>query len=174
MEAQCYLPVAILALVRGVAANLCLRTQLKDPQPDHPYTFSGAKTVATFNQLNADLLRCVGGHRATRRPKEQMPPRRTALVAEFQSQNFVLSLSVPTQSERTIIGECWFIGGGSGTALREDILHLGGPYVFLRQLLSHNCLVQLRRMVTGCLRLAELSKPVFNWKMSVRRTSPNS
>ena len=49
----------ILALVRGVAENLCLRTQLKDPQPDHPYIFSGAKTVATFNQLNADLLRCA-------------------------------------------------------------------------------------------------------------------
>jgi hypothetical protein len=58
-EAQCYLPVVILALVRGVAVNLCLRTQLKDPQPDHPYIFFGAKTAATFNQLNADLLRCV-------------------------------------------------------------------------------------------------------------------
>ena len=59
MEAECYLPVAILALVRGVAANLCLRTRVKVPKPDHPYTFSGAKTAATFSQLNVDLLKCA-------------------------------------------------------------------------------------------------------------------
>ena len=29
-------------------------------EPEHSYTFSGAKTAATFIQLNADLLRCVG------------------------------------------------------------------------------------------------------------------
>jgi hypothetical protein len=57
VEAQCYLPVTILALVRGVAANLCLRTRVKVPKPDHRYTFFGAKTAAMFSQLNAGLLK---------------------------------------------------------------------------------------------------------------------
>ena len=30
---------------------------MKVQKPDHRYTFSGAKTAATFSQLNADLLR---------------------------------------------------------------------------------------------------------------------
>ena len=54
MEAQCNLPVSILTLVRVVAANWSLRTQLEASEPDHPYTFFSAKTVATFIQLNAE------------------------------------------------------------------------------------------------------------------------
>jgi hypothetical protein len=80
MEAERYLPVAILALVRGVAANLCLRTRVKVPQPDHRYTFFGAKTAATFSQLNGDLISCVSRRRDTRRPKLQMPSRQEALI----------------------------------------------------------------------------------------------
>ncbi|MFZ0260019.1 MAG: hypothetical protein WAL36_08600, partial [Pseudolabrys sp.] len=60
VETQCNLPVTILALVRVVAANWCLRTRLKVPRPDHSYSiFSGAKTVATFNQLKVDPIRCA-------------------------------------------------------------------------------------------------------------------
>jgi hypothetical protein len=47
----------MLALVRAVAASWSLRTQLKAPQPEHSYTFFGAKTAATFIQLRADLLK---------------------------------------------------------------------------------------------------------------------
>jgi hypothetical protein len=44
------------SLVRVVAANWSLGTQLKVPQPDHPYTFFSAKIAATFMQLNASAL----------------------------------------------------------------------------------------------------------------------
>ena len=50
------LPKQLIGLVHVVAANWSLGTQLKAPEPDHPYTFFGAKTAATFIQLNADLL----------------------------------------------------------------------------------------------------------------------
>jgi hypothetical protein len=46
---------APVSLVRVVAAHWSLGTQLK-AKPDHPYTFFGAKTAATFMQLNAELF----------------------------------------------------------------------------------------------------------------------
>ena len=53
------LHIPIMSLVRVAAANWCLRTQLKVPQPDHSHAFSGAKTAATFIRLNAEMFRCV-------------------------------------------------------------------------------------------------------------------
>ena len=49
----------IMSLVRVAAANWCLRTQLKVPQPDHSHAFSDAKTAATFIRLNAEMFRYV-------------------------------------------------------------------------------------------------------------------
>ena len=48
---------ASVSLVRVVAANLSLGTQSK-AKPDHPSIFFGAKTAATFIQLNAELQVC--------------------------------------------------------------------------------------------------------------------
>jgi hypothetical protein len=45
-------------LVRAVAANWNLKTQLKVPQRGQPYTFFGARTAATFTQLSDDLRKC--------------------------------------------------------------------------------------------------------------------
>jgi hypothetical protein len=45
-------------LVRAVAANWNLKTQLKAPQPAHLYTFFGARSAATFTQLSDDLRKC--------------------------------------------------------------------------------------------------------------------
>jgi hypothetical protein len=53
------LHISIMSLVRVAAANWCLRTQLKVPQPDHSHAFSDAKTAATFIRLNAEMFRCV-------------------------------------------------------------------------------------------------------------------
>ena len=53
------LHISIMSLVRVAAANWCLRTQLKVPQPDHSHAFSDAKTAATFIRLNAEMSRCM-------------------------------------------------------------------------------------------------------------------
>ena len=45
-------------LVRAVAANWNLKTQLKVPQRGQPYTFFGARTAAAFTQLSDDLAKC--------------------------------------------------------------------------------------------------------------------
>jgi hypothetical protein len=50
-------PKPLMCLVRVVAGNWSLGTQLNASEPDHRYTFFGAKTAATFIQLNADLPR---------------------------------------------------------------------------------------------------------------------
>ena len=48
---------ASVSLVRVAAANWSLGTQLKATEPEHLYTFSGAKTAAAFIPLNAEHLR---------------------------------------------------------------------------------------------------------------------
>ena len=55
-QVLCKLPVAILALAGVVVAKWSLVKQLEVSKPAHPYTFFGAKTVATFIRLRADLL----------------------------------------------------------------------------------------------------------------------
>ena len=72
--------------------------------------------------------RHVRGKRCTRRPKEQLPPRRTGLADGLQSES-VLVLSWAVRTRRT---ECWSIVGGSGTALREAIPALGEAIPALR------------------------------------------
>ena len=47
-----------------VVAKWSLVQQLKVSKPAHPYTFFGAKTAATFTQLNAGLLKCASPRRA--------------------------------------------------------------------------------------------------------------
>ena len=44
----------MLALVRAVVQNWNLRRPVKTRQADHPSTFFGVKTAATFIQLNVD------------------------------------------------------------------------------------------------------------------------
>ena len=45
---------ASVSLVRVAAANWSLGTQLKATEPEHSYTFSGAKTAAALIQLNTE------------------------------------------------------------------------------------------------------------------------
>jgi hypothetical protein len=66
------LHIPIMSLVRVAAANWCLRTQLKVPQPDHSHAFSGAKTAATFIRLNADLFRSDRWQRYMRQTLTQL------------------------------------------------------------------------------------------------------
>ena len=40
--------------------ELSLRHTVETPEPEHPYTFFGAKTAATFIQLNADHRETLG------------------------------------------------------------------------------------------------------------------
>jgi len=48
----------VTSLVRTVAANLSLGTQLETAGPVHPYTFFSAKTAVTFIRLRALIWRC--------------------------------------------------------------------------------------------------------------------
>lgn len=53
------LPIPIISPVHVAAANSNLKTRAKIPQPDHPCTFSSAKTAGTFIQLSNELVKTL-------------------------------------------------------------------------------------------------------------------
>ena len=70
------------------------------------------------------FTRHVRGRRSTQRPKAQLPPRRTAVVAQVYSRNgghFDLSWAIPTR--RT--NRCYFFTAAAVLALSQVTLHLG-------------------------------------------------
>jgi hypothetical protein len=52
-------PIPVISPVHVAAANSNLKTRAKIPQPDHPCTFSSAKTAGTFIQLSNELVKTL-------------------------------------------------------------------------------------------------------------------